>query len=135
MTHFIDALKNLGIILLILTFLCYALVFFWYKEKASESLLSDIFFTVVFFAVAYVIAARKTGVVDSLWSAFAIFSIVTALKLIYQAITRRLEKRFSKAKEKYSLIIRRRRLKRFKRSHIFHLKVKNKKYHRTYGIR
>ena len=128
----IDILKNLGILLTILSFLCYALVFFWFKEKASESLLSDIFFTVVFLAVAYVIAAIKTGVVDSLWSAFATFSIVTALKLIYQAITRRLEKRFSKAKEKYSLIIRRRRVKRFKRSHVFHLKVRKKNHILTY---
>ena len=119
----IDALKNLGIILIILTFLSYSLVFFWYKEKASESLFSDIFFTVVFLAVAYAISAIRTGVVDSLWSAFAIFSIVTALKLIYQAITRRFENKISKYKIKKSVAKRRRRLIRFKKSHIYHLKI------------
>ena len=126
MPQIIDALINVGIILGILLVLYYALVFFWFQEKASESLLSDVFFTVALLAIAYFISARRTDVAGNLWSAFVVFCIATALKLIYQAITRRLEKRFSKVREKYAIIKRKRKLARFKNSHFFHLRVKKR---------
>lgn len=107
--------------------LYFSLAFFWFQEKISESLFSDIFFTIGFLSIAYFVSTRRAEVAGNVWSAFVLFCLVTAFKLIYQAITRRLDKRFSKVIEKYAVIKRNRKLLRFKRWHFSHLRIKNRR--------
>ncbi len=126
MSHGFIIVRNFLVLAALAGVLGASLLFFWFKEEASESLFSDIFFAIIFISASAVIVAYRTQVISDIQSAFAIFCIAIALKLIFQALTRGIQKRFSKTKEKYAIIKRRRKLARFKNSHFFHLRVKKR---------